>query len=206
MWKKLPLIVILLTLLPLLPSSCSYDKRPASIAPIWAGPQQIEERSQDPKKQPDTVKNPPEDTKTIGRENRYDDIIRAASKRYCVESALVKAIVKVESDFDPRVVSPKGACGLMQLMPATANELGVQNCFSPQENINGGVKYFQRQIKRFNRKIEHALAAYNAGPGRVKQYAGVPPFPETQHYIERVLSYHQEYRDESLLASAKSEN
>jgi hypothetical protein len=99
---------------------------------------------------------------------------------------LVLRIIEAESGGDPRAVSPKGAQGLMQLMPETARALGVQDPFDPVQNIEGGVRYLSHLLQRFG-DLRLALAAYNAGPGRVQQYGGVPPFPETQRYIERIL-------------------
>ena len=99
---------------------------------------------------------------------------------------LVRAVIQVESAFNPVAVSPKGAMGLMQLMPATAAEYGVRDPFVPEQNIGGGVAYLRRLLDRYDHKIELALAAYNAGPGSVEKYGDVPPYRETQDYVKRV--------------------
>ncbi len=119
--------------------------------------------------------------------NLYSDIITSACDRHGVDPALVHAIVKVESDFNPLAVSRKGAMGLMQLMPQTAAELNVQNTFSPHENIDGGVKYLKYLIDRYEGNLTLALAAYNSGENAVKKWGTVPPFPETQNYVQRIL-------------------
>ena len=120
---------------------------------------------------------------------RYDHLIAKASQKYNVEPALIKAVIKAESNFNHRAVSPKGARGLMQLMPATASSLQVQDSFHPENNIEGGVRYLRYLIKYFNGNLPLALAAYNAGENAVIRYGGIPPFRETQTYVQRVLSY-----------------
>ncbi len=112
---------------------------------------------------------------------------------YKVDSRLVKAIITVESCFDTQAVSRVGAQGLMQLMPATAKHMGVHNSFDAKDNIRGGVRYFSKMLARFNDDTKLALAAYNAGPGAVEKYSGIPPYKETQHYVERVLMYYEKY-------------
>jgi soluble lytic murein transglycosylase-like protein len=102
--------------------------------------------------------------------------------------------MRVESCFDSRAVSRVGAQGLMQLMPYTAQKLGVSNSFDPDENIRGGVQYLGNLIKRFNNNVEFALAGYNAGPLNVEKYKGVPPFKETQSYLKRVMTHYRRYR------------
>jgi hypothetical protein len=121
------------------------------------------------------------------------EMITETAKRYDVEPALVHAVVRAESAFDHRAVSSAGAMGLMQLMPDTAMLVGVRNAFHPQQNVEGGVSYLRMMLDRFSNNVALALAAYNAGPGAVESYGGVPPYPETQEYIERVLRYRQEY-------------
>lgn len=126
-------------------------------------------------------------------QRELDILIRHYSRRHRVDHQLVKAVMKVESNFNPICVSSAGAMGLMQLMPGTAHGLGVRNPWNPEENIAGGVKYLASMLKRF-RTTKLALAAYNAGPGAVKKYNGVPPYDETQRYIKKVMSAYQEYR------------
>ena len=123
----------------------------------------------------------------IERPVRIDEALSAASLRNHVSPELLRSVVRAESGFDPNARSPKGAQGLMQLMPATAARMGVQNVFDPQQNLDGGAKYLSELLGRYNNNLVFALAAYNAGPERVQKYHGVPPFPETVSYVSRVL-------------------
>jgi hypothetical protein len=126
--------------------------------------------------------------------NKYDQIIRKAADKFKIDSALIKAIIKAESNFDHQAVSPVGAQGLMQLMPATASALQVENSFHPENNIEGGVRYLRYLLDIYRGNLTLALAAYNAGEGNVAKYNNnVPPFRETQNYIKRVLSYYNSY-------------
>ena len=122
----------------------------------------------------------------------YMSEIRAAAERYAVPESLISAVIRVESGFNPRAVSRKGARGLMQLMPATASILGVRNSFDPRENIDGGARHLRGLIERFANDVPLALAAYNAGENAVKKYRGVPPYRETQAYVKRVTSLYQQ--------------
>ncbi|HEX9021535.1 MAG TPA: lytic transglycosylase domain-containing protein [Nitrospirota bacterium] len=124
----------------------------------------------------------------------YLDIINAACGRHGIDPALVHAIVKVESDFNPFALSRKGAMGLMQLMPQTAVDMNVRNTFNPDENIDGGVRYLRYLIDRYEGNLPLALAAYNSGETAVKKWGTVPPFPETQNYVQKILKiYGGEY-------------
>jgi len=123
-----------------------------------------------------------------GDTSRYAAEIRDAAARYGVSERLVSAVIRVESAFNPRAVSSKGARGLMQLMPETASMLGVRNTFDPQENIDGGVRHLRGLIDRFANSLPLALAAYNAGERAVVTYQGIPPYQETRDYVARVLA------------------
>ena len=123
-----------------------------------------------------------------------EHLISHFAEKFQLDSALIKAIIKVESDFNPRVVSNKGAQGLMQLMPETADEVGVRNPFDPSESIYGGSRYLRKMLDSFDRNLDYALAAYNAGPSVVRRYGGIPPYEETQNYVRRVKYYFDYYR------------
>lgn len=129
-------------------------------------------------------------------ENAYDNIIMEAARHHDVHPALIKAIIKAESSYNPRAVSKKGARGLMQLMPGTARAMGVKNSFNPRHNIHGGTKYFKRLLDEFGGNIRLALAAYNAGIQKVRKYGSIPPYKATRSYIRKVISYYREYRTE----------
>jgi hypothetical protein len=118
----------------------------------------------------------------------YRDLIAKYCQKYSMDWKLVAALIQVESAFNPRAVSPKGAKGLMQLMPQTQKELGVADPFDPEENIRGGVQYLQQLLQACQGDLELTLAAYNAGIGRVQAYKGVPPYPETQLYVTKILT------------------
>ena len=127
---------------------------------------------------------------------RYDQLIKEIAGRHDIDPALVKAVIKTESDFDPHAVSKKGARGLMQLMPETLKDLNVYNPFHPRDNINGGVKFLKQLLKRFDNNLTLSLAAYNAGPSVVEKYEAIPPYKETQGYVKKVLNYFDRYRQE----------
>jgi soluble lytic murein transglycosylase-like protein len=132
--------------------------------------------------------------------SKYDQYIKRVGKRYDIDPYLIKAIIHAESAFNHRAVSPRGAQGLMQLMPATARELRVANPFNPKDNIDGGTRYFRGLMDSFNGDLVLSLAAYNAGPGLVKRTGGVPQIPETLRYINKVLRQYKVYKTSQNLA------
>lgn len=127
--------------------------------------------------------------------------IRKAARKYHLSPALLQAVIKAESNYRVRAVSPAGAQGLMQLMPGTAKELGVKDPFNIRQNIDGGARYLRNMLTRFNGDLEKALSAYNAGPGTVAKYNGHVPYPETRSYVARVLRYSEEFSDPTQRSS-----
>jgi soluble lytic murein transglycosylase-like protein len=134
---------------------------------------------------------------TPGNENGYDHLIKKASERYGVDFFLIKSVIKAESLFDINAVSTAGAKGLMQLMPGTAKEVGVNDIFDAEQNIMGGTAYLRKMLNRF-KDNKNALAAYNAGPAAVTYYKGVPPFRETRDYVEKVANFYYSYTGKKL--------
>lgn len=126
------------------------------------------------------------------RPEHFDPTIQRTARLHGLPPALVKAVIRAESNFDPRARSHKGAMGLMQLMPQTAQEMGVRNPWRAEENIGGGTRYLRSMVNRYG-DVRLALAAYNAGPRAVDRYRGIPPYRETQEYVRRVLAYYRKY-------------
>lgn len=133
---------------------------------------------------------------------KYRDEIERASSKYGVEPALIRAVILAESDFDPYAISYAGALGLMQLIPETAERMGVDDPFNPMQNIDGGTRYLGKLRKMFD-DIKLSVAAYHAGEKRVAQHGGIPPIPETRQYVHRVLEYYDKFRRLSSPASSK---
>jgi soluble lytic murein transglycosylase-like protein len=138
-----------------------------------------------------------------GKPKSIDEIIAEIAKEFTIDANLVKAIITAESNCNPLAKSPKGAQGLMQLMPATAKGLKVAKPFDPRENIIGGVKYIKGLMASYG-DLRLALAAYNAGPGAVEKYAGIPPYRETINYVEKVIGYYNKFKRDPTLRVAGS--
>jgi hypothetical protein len=136
-------------------------------------------------------------TALIPDHDAFDAVIRAAGSRYEVDPLLIKSVIRAESNFDCLAVSRKGAQGLMQLMPETADDMQVFDPFDPQENINGGTRYLRKMLGLFNDDLRLALAAYNAGPTRVIKLGRVPGIKETENYVRRVQLFYEEYKEQS---------
>ena len=130
-------------------------------------------------------------------DGQFSELINAAARKYDIDPALLKGLIRQESNFNPNAKSPAGAAGLTQLMPGTAAALGVSNPLDPAQAIEGGAKYLSQQLKAFGGDVRKALAAYNAGPGAVQRYGGIPPYAETQNYVRAVMRYADEYRTQS---------
>ncbi len=135
-------------------------------------------------------------------ERLYHPYIIKVSNRYMVDPAMVHAIIMAESSYNPNAVSKAGARGLMQLMPTTAREMGVIDSFNPEHNIEGGVRYYKKLLKRFKGNTKLALAAYNAGSKHVLEYNGIPPFKATQYYVKKVMQYYHYYKKQIEMKKA----
>ena len=148
----------------------------------------------------------PDDESTAGGRELYESIIQEAASMHGVDEDLVRAVIQTESGFDPKAESRVGAKGLMQMMPATAKRMGVEDPFDPRDNIMGGVKYLRLLLDKFKGNVPLALAGYNAGPRKVTRYKGIPPFKETRGYVKKVLREmaEEEKQPDAQVASAAS--
>ena len=140
------------------------------------------------------IREKPDRTFNSDVTGRYDQIITEAAERHGVSFSLLKAMIKIESDFNPRAISKAGAMGLMQIMPENIKTLKIKDPFDPRENIMGGTRYLKQMIDRFNGKLPLALAAYNAGPNIVERYQRIPPIAETVAYVEAVMKYYSIFK------------
>lgn len=138
----------------------------------------------------------------LGEPSPFDGLIAAAAQRHGLDPAVLKGLIRAESNFDPTVTSSAGAAGLVQLMPSTAAALGVADRLDPAQSIEGGARYLRQQLDAFGGDLTLALAAYNAGPGAVRRYGGVPPYAETQAYVQKVTAYAGEYRSAPVATGA----
>lgn len=141
-------------------------------------------------------------TKSVDHPVDLNQVVAAASGTYRLDPDLVNSVIRAESGFNVRAVSPKGAQGLMQLMPQTASQLGIRNAFDPQANVEGGTRYLRELLERYDFDLIRALAAYNAGPERVEQYGGVPPYYETKAYVARIV---RDFNKKKLAAKSASQ-
>jgi len=131
--------------------------------------------------------------KQSGKKDSVSDLIKHYSSVFHLEDSLVRAVIKVESDYDPNAQSEKGAKGLMQLIPETAHDMNVADPFNPEDNIRGGSRYLRMMLDQFG-TLDLALAAYNAGPAAVRRHGGIPPYEETRNYVQKVKKYLRQYR------------
>ncbi len=138
-------------------------------------------------------------------EKVFHPIIQKISEKHDFDPALIKAMVMAESSYNPEAVSKRGARGLMQLMPGTAESFGVEDCFNPEQNISAGVRYLKKLYKKFNGDICLAVAAYNAGITHVRKHKGVPPFKETQNYVQKVFHYYKYYKNQPIKPLTKAD-
>lgn len=178
--------VLHFTNVPTMPTQVKTPTLPPYVAGIFAANRSLSAR-------PLTLLKPASPSCNLANQSLYEPHIQLVCSRYGLDHNLVKAVIRTESAFNPEAVSPKGAMGLMQLMPGTSKDLGVANPFDPQQNIDGGARYLRLLLDRFDNDLVLALAAYNAGPEAVAKHGGIPPYEETRSYVQRVLELYMRY-------------
>jgi soluble lytic murein transglycosylase-like protein len=170
---------------------------PLPIAKENANPdQRVAQRTEENRKHAESENRQDTRLRPSQREKAYHPMIMDVSRRHGVDAALVMAVIKAESGYDPIAVSEKGAVGLMQLMPTTADALEVEDLFNPEYNIQGGVRYLKQLLIKFKGNSRLAVAAYNAGMTAVKRYKGVPPYKATRYYVQKVFEYYPLYQEQ----------
>ena len=177
-----------------------HPPEPQQIVPVSVSSNNLSETAPVSKKGDTPVTSAPptqREAKHYRLSEFYSPIIHKAAETFEIDPALIKAVIMAESRYNPKAVSKRGAKGLMQLMPATAKSLGVNDSFDPEDNIFGGSRYLKTLIDKFNGDIRLALAAYNAGSRHVKKYGGIPPFKQTRQYIHKVFKYHRLYKEDA---------
>jgi soluble lytic murein transglycosylase-like protein len=213
---SLPLLVVALVLCPLTAAADIYQYTDAdgvvhftSVKPGTTANAKLYMKSNPPPTAAGAVVRPgvspfAPQVRDVARFTQYDEHIRQAAALYQIPEQLVRAVIKVESDYDPRAVSYAGARGLMQLMPETAERLGVKDINDPRENIFGGVRYLRLLANMFNGDLDFTIAGYNAGENAVIQHGGIPPYTQTRDYVVKVTRYYRRYRTIPDLVEASS--
>ncbi len=176
------------------PLTCPFDKPEQSVQEAPRSFQALVSETAPDTEPSDKKGSPPFSALSVKGEQSFLPIIQRVSLRYDIDPAIVRAIVMVESKYNPNAISVMGAKGLMQLMPVTAKYLGVDDAFNPEQNIHAGVRHFKFLLKQFDGDVKLALAAYNAGTRHVKRYNAIPPFKETTRYLTKVFRYYELYK------------
>jgi len=179
-----------------IPPEAKYSSIPANEIRLDSTNKKVEEVTSHPA--PDRSANVVVSSALGKKAEPFHPIILSAASCHEVDPALIKAVIMVESRYNPHAISKQGAKGLMQLMPRTARSLGVEDSFNPEHNVNGGVKYLKQLLDEFDDNLKFALAAYNAGSSKVRRYRGIPPIKATQYYVNRVFEYYQYYKNEAF--------
>jgi soluble lytic murein transglycosylase-like protein len=177
------------------PHTYAFDPSEKSVQEASTGPQAVVPKTVSKHESSEEKERPPFTERSLKGERSFHSIIQRTALRYNIDPALVKAIIMVESEYNPNAISGKGAMGLMQLMPVTARSLGVDDIFNPEQNIHAGVRHFKFLLEQFDGDIKLALAAYNAGSRSVRRYKDIPPFKATKRYLMKVFRYWEFYKN-----------